>query len=98
MGVPITFLDKYNPDQFEILGLCGKHGLGLESYKRYNDYIEIRHDGVPTGSSGKKTNGNAVCKGKNPKRNRNFYLRKRDNDIVHSKSTRILIKNKSPKK
>ena len=20
MGVPITFLDKYNPDQFEILG------------------------------------------------------------------------------
>lgn len=22
MGVPITFLDKYNPDQFEIVGLC----------------------------------------------------------------------------
>jgi hypothetical protein len=22
MGVPITFLDKYNPDQFEILGMC----------------------------------------------------------------------------
>ena len=21
MGVPITFVDKYNPDQFEILGL-----------------------------------------------------------------------------
>lgn len=21
MGVPITFLDKYNPDQFEIVGL-----------------------------------------------------------------------------
>ena len=21
MGVPITFLDKYNPEQFEILGL-----------------------------------------------------------------------------
>lgn len=21
MGVPITFLDKYNPDQFEIMGL-----------------------------------------------------------------------------
>jgi hypothetical protein len=24
MGVPITFLDKYNPDQFEILGLSGE--------------------------------------------------------------------------
>ena len=22
MGVPITFMDKYNPDQFEILGIC----------------------------------------------------------------------------
>ena len=22
MGVPITFLDKYNPDQFEILGMA----------------------------------------------------------------------------
>ena len=22
MGVPITFLDKYNPDQFEILGIA----------------------------------------------------------------------------
>ena len=34
MGVPITFLDKYNPDQFEILGCsyvygdCGKHIAG----------------------------------------------------------------------
>ena len=23
MGVPITFLDKYNPDQFELLGITG---------------------------------------------------------------------------
>lgn len=22
MGVPLTFLDKHNPDQFEILGMC----------------------------------------------------------------------------
>jgi len=26
MGVPITFIDKYNPDQFEILGLCASAG------------------------------------------------------------------------
>lgn len=26
MGVPITFLDKYNPDQFEIVGLGASHG------------------------------------------------------------------------
>ena len=28
MGVPITFMDKYSPDQFEILGL-GIANLGL---------------------------------------------------------------------
>ena len=37
MGVPITFLDKYNPDQYEILGLA--HGnlgvqLGIRPYDR----------------------------------------------------------------
>ncbi len=37
MGVPTTFLDKYNPDQFEIIGLAegdlGKE-LGLKPYDR----------------------------------------------------------------
>jgi hypothetical protein len=26
MGVPITFLDKYNPDQFEIIGMASSAG------------------------------------------------------------------------
>src|SRR5690606_25249003 len=30
MGVPITFLDKYNPDQFEILGLSASAGYDEE--------------------------------------------------------------------
>jgi len=36
MGVPITFLDKYNPDQFEIIGLgISNSGLeiGVQPYK-----------------------------------------------------------------
>lgn len=36
MGVPITFLDKYNPEQFEIIGLgISKSGLevGVQPYK-----------------------------------------------------------------
>ena len=43
MGVPITFLDKYNPEQFEIIGQTqGDSGkeLGLRPYdralKKYN--------------------------------------------------------------
>jgi len=32
MGVPITFLDKYNPNQFEILGMCENKDLyGLKT-------------------------------------------------------------------
>jgi hypothetical protein len=32
MGVPITFLDKYNPEQFEILGMCENRDLyGLKT-------------------------------------------------------------------
>lgn len=37
MGVPITFLDKYNPDQFEILGMCENmddYGLKTKVYTR----------------------------------------------------------------
>ncbi len=29
MGVPITFLDKYNPGQFEILGATESEGKGF---------------------------------------------------------------------
>ena len=27
MGVPITFIDKYNPEQFEIVGNLGSYGV-----------------------------------------------------------------------
>lgn len=34
MGVPITFLDKYNPDQFELLGVTDRQNTsGLRSKK-----------------------------------------------------------------
>ena len=29
MGVPITFLDKYNPEQFEIIGATESEGTGF---------------------------------------------------------------------
>ncbi|MBQ3433655.1 MAG: hypothetical protein IJG24_01265, partial [Selenomonadaceae bacterium] len=41
MGVPITFLDKYNPEQFELLGCtysygdCGCHVAGTD----WNAYL-----------------------------------------------------------
>jgi hypothetical protein len=42
MGVPITFLDKYNPDQFEVIGMSASAGynkdiVGLEKNENYKD-------------------------------------------------------------
>ena len=37
MGVPITFMDKYSPEQFEILGMCENedlYGLKTRMYNR----------------------------------------------------------------
>ena len=90
MGVPITFLDKHNPDQFEILGLSQKAGMGLESTKLYDDYYEVKSDGTRTGSSGKKTNGNPVLKGKPNKGN--YYTNGKES--VYSLYGRIFIRNK----
>ena len=31
MGVPITFMNRYNPDQFEILGATESEGKGFSN-------------------------------------------------------------------
>lgn len=41
MGVPITFLDKYNPDQFELLGFTNVNEINKG----------IRHEGSETGNA-----------------------------------------------
>jgi hypothetical protein len=35
MGVPISFLDKYNPDQFEIVGMCENEDIYKLKTKLY---------------------------------------------------------------
>ena len=96
MGVPITFLDKYNPEQFDIIGLSqiGCHDL-LPDTKKYNSYKEvIRATDEPTKSSGGKTNENAVLRGKGTKKT--YYLGPHG-EIVHSEAKRIFIRNKYPR-
>jgi len=88
MGVPISFLSKHSPEQFEIIGLSMKDGFGLESHKFYDDYKEIRQDGSYTGSSGKKTNGNPMIAGK-PKKG-NYYIDELDN-CAYSLYDRLFI-------
>jgi len=38
MGVPITFLNKYNPDQFEILGCSYSYGEPVGYHKKGTDF------------------------------------------------------------
>ena len=42
MGVPITFIDKYNPDQFEIIGITDKHHTELRT-KWYSPEFLRKH-------------------------------------------------------
>ena len=39
MGVPITFFDKYNPDEFEIIQLCASHGKVPKGIENESGYI-----------------------------------------------------------
>lgn len=39
MGVPITFLDKYNPDQFEIVGCTESEGVGASNGLWHDDSL-----------------------------------------------------------
>ena len=97
MGVPITFLDKYNPEQFEIIGLLQSSNeelAGIPILRTYNEFKEMRQDMTFTGSSGGKANGNPVLAGKSSKGN--FLYNPVTKEFVHSAYARILIRRKRP--
>lgn len=96
MGVPITFLDKYSPEQFEILGATqrGCHDA-VPDTKKYDTYWEVRPDGTKTGSSGGKTNENANLEGNDGKKN---YFTNEAGHVIQSAYQRIFIRHRSPAK
>ena len=52
MGVPITFMDKYNPEQFDILGInAGRDEFECRPTKRYINPIQHNKDGSETNGS-----------------------------------------------
>ncbi len=51
IGVPLTFIDKYNPDQFEILGITDRHNSSGVRNKVYTiddaaNYNDLNRQGV----------------------------------------------------
>ena len=92
MGVPISFLDKYNPEQFEILGATqrGCHD-DVPDTKKYDDYWEMTQKGERTGSSGGKTNENANLLGNDGKKN---YFINKEGRIIQSAYQRVFIRHR----
>jgi len=90
MGVPVSFLDKYSPDQFDILGSTqrGCHDE-VPDTKKYDDYWEVKQNGQKTGSSGGKTNENGNLVGNDGKKN---YFTNNEGRIIQSAYSRIFIK------
>lgn len=93
MGVPISFLDKHNPDQFEIMGIARSWNDSVQTHKYYNDFVEVRPDGSKTGMTGTKANGYPVLPGY--KKGKNYLLR--GDEVVHTAYGRIFIRNRNPK-
>ena len=86
MGVPVTFLDKWNPDQFEILGIT-KSWFGISS-KIYGEQIQVDKNGKE--SKVTKLNDAASLEVQKPPLDRTYY--KVNDKIYIATYPRILIR------
>jgi hypothetical protein len=89
MGVPITFIDKYNPSQFEILGIT-KTWFGLAN-KIYPNQTQVGKDGKKSTVS--KLNDGVTLKLKKPPNDQTYYVV--DGNYYIQLYPRVLIKRKS---
>lgn len=91
MGVPITFLDKYNPDQFEIIGL----GNGREHFTPNKDFINP----LQFSKDGKLKNGNMLNRvlafSVKEKPDSTYYKSDNSEGYLIAPYARILIKKKN---
>ena len=89
IGVPITFLDKYCPEQFQICGIT-KTWFGGAS-KIYPQQIQVNSDGRK--STVTKLNDGAALKLKSPPDGKTYYIV--DNDYYIQLYARVIIKKAS---
>lgn len=93
MGVPISFLDKYSPDQFEILGITKTwdDGAGLKK-KIYPTQTQVSKNGT-TSSVGKLNDGAAIPHD-TPPENTTYY--EVEGQIFTQPYARVLIRHRRP--
>lgn len=85
MGVPITFMDKYNPKQFKIVGIT-KTWFGMAS-KRYPNQIQFSTNG--TTSEVSKLNDGPALKVESAPANKTYY--QVGDDLFVQTYARVLI-------
>lgn len=94
MGVPITFLDKYNPEQFEIIALGIVGSIEFTSKRK----MEILKEGVPTGKYTINAKGTLYRKYNHGVDKKPPAFRDCDtNELYSSIYARIIIKRKEDK-
>jgi len=94
MGVPITFVDKHNPDQFEIIALGIVGSIDFNKNKK----MEVLKEGKPTGKFTVNAKGTLYRK-YNPEKDEYPAFRDIETDNLYSSIyARIIIKNKKPQK
>lgn len=69
MGVPITFIDKYNPDQFEILGYEKSYHLQTRKYE-----VQVQVDKSGKKSKVTKLNDGVAIKVDRPPTDQTYYV------------------------
>ncbi len=85
MGVPVTFLDKYNPEQFEIIALGNLNGF-LPNKTYINPVSHIK------GKDKKNEMINSVLTLKGEDRKDNYYTADNINYRIYAPYARIIIK------
>ncbi|MDP3645987.1 MAG: adenine-specific methyltransferase EcoRI family protein [bacterium] len=87
MGVPITFIDRYNPEQFDIIGITKKLGFHLRT-KVYPNQIQVDANGKRSNVS--KLNDGATLKVLKPPTNKTYYVV--DGEYFIQLYARVLVK------
>lgn len=94
MGVPITYMYKHNPQQFEILGMTsGRNEFEAIPTKRYINPIQLNKDGSKTNGS-KANTGSTILHKEKP--NETCYIADNIEGYLTITYTRFLIRNKKP--
>ena len=92
MGVPISFLDKHSPEQFDIIGMAQRscHD-NLPDTKKYDTYVQMTGDGDIEGSNGRKINEAPIIEGRLD--GKTYYADNNGREVV-SLYMRIFIRHK----